>query len=109
MATCWFILLPFAEHRLTRQRWFSDYSLLFASAWRNTIKLLSATVFTGLFWLLLLLWAQESKVLSAATVLEMRRRKPDLELLSLPGLEHAPWLGLPAAVARIDDFIGRLG
>jgi MFS family permease len=58
MATCWFILLPFAEHRLTRQRWFSDYSLLFASAWRNTIKLLSATVFTGLFWLLLLLWAQ---------------------------------------------------
>ena len=58
---------------------------------------------------LLLLWAQESKVLSAATVLEMRRRKPDLELLSLPGLEHAPWLGLPAAVARIDDFIGRLG
>ena len=58
---------------------------------------------------LLLLWAQESKVLSAATVLEMRRRKPDLELLSLPGLEHAPWLGLPAAVARIDAFIDRLG
>jgi pimeloyl-ACP methyl ester carboxylesterase len=57
----------------------------------------------------LLIWGQESKVLSAATVLEMRRRKPDLELLSLPGLEHAPWLGLPAAVARIDAFIDRLG
>jgi len=57
----------------------------------------------------LLVWGQESKVLSAATVLEMRRRKPDLELLSLPGLEHAPWLGLPAAVARIDRFLDRLG
>jgi hypothetical protein len=63
VTTCWFILMPFAEHRLLRQTWWSDYTLLFSATWRNTVKLSSAAVFIGLFWGLLLLWAQLFKVL----------------------------------------------
>lgn len=61
--TCWIILLSLAEHKLMRQTWCDDYSLLFASAWRNALKLVSAAVFVGLFWGLLFLWAGLFKVL----------------------------------------------
>lgn len=57
MTSCWFILLPFAEHRLLRSRWLCDYTLLCRLAWGNTVKLLSAALFVGLFWALLFLWS----------------------------------------------------
>src|SRR5271169_5095047 len=60
---CWFVLMPFAEHRLIKSSWFDDYSLLFSAAWRNTVKLLSAATFTGIFWGLLFLWAGLFKIL----------------------------------------------
>ena len=62
--TCWFVLMPFAEHRLLRQRWWDDYALLFSASWRNTVKLFSAGVFVGLFWALLMLWAGLFKILN---------------------------------------------
>lgn len=67
----WFVLLPFAEHRLLRQRWADDYALLFAAAWRNSIKLALAGGFTGLLWLLLLLFANLLKVLGVPYLLNL--------------------------------------
>lgn len=60
---CWFILMPFAEHKLSRPHWCNDYLLLYTAAWRNVFKLSSALVFVGLFWGLLSLWASLFKVL----------------------------------------------
>ncbi|MGR9013554.1 MAG: DUF4153 domain-containing protein [Gammaproteobacteria bacterium] len=69
--TCWFILMPFAEHKLFRHSWCDDYTLLFSSTWRNTAKLLSAAVFVGLFWGLLFLWAGLFKVLQVTFFYEL--------------------------------------
>ncbi|MBL6986209.1 MAG: DUF4153 domain-containing protein [Methylobacter sp.] len=69
--TCWFILMPFAEHKLFRHSWCDDYTLLFSSAWSNTAKLLSAAVFVGLFWGLLVLWAGLFKVLQVTFFYEL--------------------------------------
>lgn len=63
IAVCWFILMPFAEHKLVRRRWCDDYALLYAAAWCNIFKLVSAASFIALFWGLLFLWAGLFKVL----------------------------------------------
>jgi hypothetical protein len=52
----WLHLLPFMQARLTAGQWTVDYQLLFTNAWRNTLTLAEAALFTGLFWLLLFLW-----------------------------------------------------
>lgn len=57
---------------------------------------------------LLLVWGQESAVLSATTVLRMREARPDMELVTLPGIGHAPSLREPAAVAGLERFLERL-
>ena len=56
----------------------------------------------------LLIWGEASLVLSAATVAGMQRRRPDLQVLALPGIGHSPWLGIPAVAARIDGFVSGL-
>ncbi|WP_158295647.1 alpha/beta fold hydrolase [Crenalkalicoccus roseus] len=58
---------------------------------------------------LLLVWGQESALLSAATVRRMRAARPDMEVVSLPGIGHAPTLAAPAAMAALDRFLARLG
>lgn len=52
----WLHVLPFVQGRLSVGRWTVDYRLLFTNAWRNTLTLAEAALFTGLFWLLLFLW-----------------------------------------------------
>lgn len=52
----WLHALPFLQARLAAGEWTTDYTLLFAFAWRNSVALAEALVFTGLFWLLLFLW-----------------------------------------------------
>ena len=52
----WLLLLPFLQTRLATGHWRVDYRALFTYAWRNKITLAEAALFTGLFWLLLLLW-----------------------------------------------------
>ncbi|HMN43841.1 MAG TPA: DUF4153 domain-containing protein [Povalibacter sp.] len=53
----WLMLLPFLQARLLSGRWNADYPTLFASAWHNVLVLAEGALFTGLFWLLLALWA----------------------------------------------------
>lgn len=52
----WLMVLPFLQSRLAAGRWTADYRLLFMQAWRNTLSLAEAALFTGLFSLLLRLW-----------------------------------------------------
>ncbi len=54
----WLIALPFLRLRLATGRWRPDYPALFADAWRSQLALAEAAVFTGVFWLLLFLWAR---------------------------------------------------
>lgn len=56
----------------------------------------------------LLVWGQESTVLSAQTVQAMRAARPELALCSLPGIGHAPGLGEPAALAAIGRWLDRM-
>jgi hypothetical protein len=53
----WLMLLPFIQTRLLAGRWNAHCPTLFSSAWHNALVLAEGAVFTGLFWLLLVLWA----------------------------------------------------
>ena len=57
-AVLWLLIMPFAQSRLAQGTWRVSYASLFATAWRNKLVLAEAGLFTGLFWLLLLLWQQ---------------------------------------------------
>lgn len=54
---------------------------------------------------LMLVWGEASKLVSAATVAEMRRRRPDMRLAALPGTGHAPTLDEAPAAAALDAFL----
>ncbi len=53
----WFVALPFLQGRLRTGAQMPPYAELFADAWRNTLLAANCLMFTGLFWLLLLLCA----------------------------------------------------
>lgn len=50
-----------------------------------------------------------SEILSAETAAEMKRCKPDLEIVTVPDVGHAPLLDEPEAEAAIDDLLERAG
>ncbi len=52
-----FISLPFLQTRLATNTW-THYASLFRYSWQNALFLMEAALFTGVFWLLLLLWEQ---------------------------------------------------
>jgi hypothetical protein len=56
LAILWLLTMPFVQARLAAKNWTVDYTYLFVHAWRNSVALAEALVFTGLFWLLLFLW-----------------------------------------------------
>lgn len=53
----WFVCLPFAQIWLKTGNRSFPYTELFYYAWRNTLLLLDAAVFTGVFWALLGIWS----------------------------------------------------
>ena len=58
---------------------------------------------------MLLVWGQESRVLSATTVQRMRAARPDMALCSLPGIGHAPNLNDAASLAAIGRWLDAIG
>jgi pimeloyl-ACP methyl ester carboxylesterase len=54
---------------------------------------------------LMLIWGQESTVLAPATVQRMRRERPDMDFLTLPGIGHAPLLAEPRSLDAIERFL----
>lgn len=59
----WFICLAFFEHYCQYKQWFTKYEALFDFSWRNLVKILTASVFVGLFWAALFLLAGLFKIL----------------------------------------------
>jgi len=57
---------------------------------------------------LLILRGEFSDLLSAATAQAMVDAHPDAELVTVPGVGHAPDLVEPAAVAALDRLLGRV-
>lgn len=53
----WLIALPMLRARLEVGHWRTPYAALFRSSWRSCLMLAESALFTGVFWLLLLLWA----------------------------------------------------
>lgn len=49
-----------------------------------------------------------SDILGAATVAEMKRRKPDLQTVEVPRVGHAPTLSEPEAFSTLESFLARL-
>jgi len=50
---------------------------------------------------------ENSDILSAETLAEMARRRPDMAQVTVANRGHAPFLDEPAAVAAIDEFLKR--
>lgn len=63
MLVAWFIAVTFIEHYCQYQHWFNRYASLYDFSWRNAVKLITAGIFTGLFWAALLMLAGLFKVL----------------------------------------------
>lgn len=57
---------------------------------------------------LLIVRGEYSDLLSASTAQAMVDAHPDAELVTVPGVGHAPDLVEPAAIAAIDRFLGRI-
>ena len=57
----------------------------------------------------LVVWGEESDVLSEAQVLRMVDALPRGELVRVPGIGHAPTLVEPVVLAALDRFLGSLG
>ena len=49
---------------------------------------------------------RNSNLLSAETLAEMQRRRPDMIVAEVPGRGHVPFLDEPEAVAALHDWIG---
>lgn len=63
MVIAWFIAVTFIEHYCQYRHWFNRYESLYDFSWRNAVKLITSAIFTGLFWVALLLLANLFKVL----------------------------------------------
>ena len=58
---------------------------------------------------LLLVHGEASTILLPATVARMRAERPDMAVVALPGIGHAPTLNEPVVVAALTDFLARAG
>jgi len=58
---------------------------------------------------LLLVWGEASDILLPATVAAMRAARPDMAVVSLPGIGHAPTLTEPPVLEAVKTFLERVG
>ena len=58
---------------------------------------------------LLLAWGEASDILLAPTVAAMRAARPDMAVVSVPGIGHAPTLAEPPVLAAIATLLERVG
>ncbi len=56
----------------------------------------------------LLLRGETSDIISAETAAQMAARNPDLDLVTLPGIGHAPTLDEPESIAALDRLLSRI-
>jgi hypothetical protein len=53
----WLIAVPILRARLETGRWKDNYPSLFRGAWRTYLTVAETAFFTGVFWVLLMIWA----------------------------------------------------
>jgi len=58
---------------------------------------------------LLLVWGEASDILLAPTVAAMRAARPEMAVVSLPGIGHAPTLTEPPVLHALKTFLERVG
>jgi len=58
---------------------------------------------------LLLVRGEVSNILLPDTVARMQAARPDMTVVSVPGIGHAPTLAEPPVVAALRDFLDRVG
>lgn len=58
---------------------------------------------------LLLVRGEASNILLRETVVRMQEARPDMTVVSLPGIGHAPTLGEPDVVAALREFLDHVG
>jgi pimeloyl-ACP methyl ester carboxylesterase len=56
-----------------------------------------------------LVWGEASDILLHSTVAAMRAARPDMEVVSLPGIGHAPTLTEPPVLHALATFLERTG
>jgi pimeloyl-ACP methyl ester carboxylesterase len=57
----------------------------------------------------LLLWGERSSILERPTIERMQRMHPNLKLVPVPDVGHAPTLSEPVVVAALRDFLAAQG
>jgi pimeloyl-ACP methyl ester carboxylesterase len=58
---------------------------------------------------LLLVWGEVSEILTAPTVAHMRAARPDMTVVSLPGIGHVPTLNEPLVQGALTPFLAAAG
>lgn len=102
VSTCWFVLMPFAQHRLARTTWFGDYGILFSNAWGNAVKLATSILFVVLFWGLLFLWAGLFEILKIDLITHVLSK----QIFIYPATSLALSIGLALYAAKEEVVVG---
>lgn len=102
VSTCWFVLMPFAQHRLARKTWFGDYGILFSNAWGNAVKLATSILFVVLFWGLLFLWAGLFEILKIDLITHVLSK----QIFIYPATSLALSIGLALYAAKEEVVVG---
>lgn len=76
LAVALFIAVPYLQCRLQHGRWCAPYLDLFDHAWQNALTLLVMLAFTGICWLVLMLWAGLFKLIGIDWFADLFRQEP---------------------------------
>ncbi|MFO1426885.1 MAG: hypothetical protein U1F11_07905 [Steroidobacteraceae bacterium] len=99
----WLLFVPFLRAWLETGRWRAPYRALFDAAWRNKLTLAEALLFTGVFWLLLGLWAALFRTLDIRFFEELFREP--LFVYPVTALAFGIALHLVGRIDRIIDVV----
>lgn len=93
----WLVLLPFLQVRQQHERWVTPYPDLFEHAWQNALALTLASLFVGLSWGVLWLWAALFKMIGVNIFSDLFR------LTSFEYLATGVMIGLGILIARTQE------
>jgi hypothetical protein len=88
----WLIALPFAQAWARRGSWRVSYPDLFEFSWQNALLLSEAALFTGVLWLLLLLWGMLFKVVNISFFADLFVKPAFAYPVSAVAFGYAIWL-----------------
>ncbi|RMH93143.1 DUF4153 domain-containing protein [Lysobacter pythonis] len=75
MAAALFVALPYLQTALRHGYWNARYPDLFEFAWQNALTLMLTALFTGICWLVLMLWAELFRLIGIGFFRELFREE----------------------------------